>query len=77
MNEGNKSNKNELVEKLLFQQVKKPPKTVQVKVVNVFDNRYRINIYVEYEENGLTKKKIASSYFAKLYDDKLEIISGL
>jgi hypothetical protein len=71
------SNNEVLVEKLLFQQAKKPKNTVQVKVVNVYDNRYRINVYVGIEENGFYKNKIDSSYFVKLKDEKLEIILGL
>ena len=71
------SNNEVLVEKLLFQQAKKPKNTVQVKVVNVYENRYRINVYVGIEENGFYKNKIDSSYFVKLKDEKLEIILGL
>jgi len=63
----------DLIEKLLYQQVEKPKKVIKTKIVNVFENRYRINIYVQVEENGFDKQKIAKSYFAKLNGDKLDI----
>lgn len=44
------------------------------KAINVFDNYYRINVYVEIEENNLTKRKIAQSYFAKFIKGSLTII---
>lgn len=65
----------ELVERLLFKQVEKPKNLLMTKIINVFDNRYRINLYVTVEENGLTKRKIKSSYFARLVGDSLEIVA--
>ena len=44
------------------------------KIINVYDNRYRINIYTQIEEDGLIKKKISSSYFCHYSPGKLEII---
>lgn len=72
-----KSPNEQLIEKLLFQQVNKPKHTTNIKIVNVFENRYRINIYVQLEENGFTKQKIGASYFAKLEGDSLNIVMGL
>jgi hypothetical protein len=65
----------ELVERLLFKQIEKPKNLLMTKIINVFDNRYRINLYVTVEENGLTKRKIKASYFARLVGDALEIVA--
>lgn len=54
------------IEGLLFKQISKPKHYVHNKIVNVYDNNYRINLYCEYEEDNLTKKRICGSYFAKL-----------
>jgi hypothetical protein len=70
------STNNVLIEKLLYQQVKKPSNTIATKIINVFENRYRINIYIKLEENGYVKRKIGASYFAKLNEDKLEILKN-
>jgi|694.fasta_scaffold04759_23 hypothetical protein len=63
------------VEKLLFQQVEKPKNYLMTRSFNVYDNRYRINVYHELVEDNLTKKRIHASYFARLNDDKLELIT--
>ena len=66
---------NELeIESLLFKQVEKPKYFHAIKIINLFQNRYRINIYTETEEDGLMKKKIAASYFCHYNSGKLEII---
>lgn len=63
---------------LLFQQVEKPKNILKIKVINVYENAYRINIYSEhFDENlRLNKIKISHSYFCKLIDDKLIIRLG-
>lgn len=63
------------IESLLFKQVPKPKHHFMTKAINVFDNYYRINVYIEIEENNLTKRKIAQSYFAKFIKGNLTIIS--
>lgn len=65
------------IESLLFKQVEKPKHHLLTKIINVWDNRYRINIYIEIEENNLIKKKIHSSYFAHYEPGKLVIVDGL
>ena len=62
------------IEKLLFEQVPEPKNYLMTKIINVFDNRYRINVYVEIEEENLIKKRISSSYFCHYNPGKLEII---
>lgn len=66
------------IERLLFKQVKKPKGLHEVRISNVFDNRYRINVWTATEEDNLTKMKIHSSYFAHLLKgEELVITSGI
>lgn len=62
------------IESLLFKQVEKPKNFLMTKIINVYDNRYRINIYVQNEEEGLLKKRIAASYFCHYNPGVLTII---
>lgn len=62
------------IEKLLFEQVEKPSSYLMTKIINVYNNKYRINIYCEKEEDGLTKRNICASYFCKYSNNKLEIV---
>jgi hypothetical protein len=62
---------------LLFKQVQKPEHYMMCKATNVYDNKYRINVYTKYEEEGLAKQRIFNSYFAKLNEvGSLEILMG-
>jgi hypothetical protein len=65
------------IESLLFKQVPKPKHHFMTKIVNVWENRYRINVYIEIEEDNLMKRKIHSSYFCHYSPGKLTITSGL
>lgn len=58
----------------MFKQVEKPDNFLMTKIINVYDNRYRINVYIEFEEDNLTKKRIASSYFCHHNPGSLKII---
>lgn len=62
------------IESLLFKQVSKPDDYLMIKIINVYDNRYRINIYSEIEENNLIKRKISQSYFCHYKPGELTII---
>lgn len=64
------------IEYLLFKQVNKPENYLTHKIINVYDNRYRINIYCESEEDNLTKKKICASYFCHYIPHQLTICSS-
>jgi len=64
------------IESLLFKQVEKPKHHLMTKIINVWENRYRINVYTEIEEDNLTKRKIHSSYFCHYSPGKLEIKDG-
>jgi hypothetical protein len=63
------------IESLLFKQVEKPKHHLMTKIINVWENRYRINVYTEVfdETIQLTKRKISASYFCHYSPDKLEI----
>jgi len=63
------------IESLLFKQVEKPKNHLMTKIINLWENRYRINIYTEIEEDNLTKRKIHSSYFCHYKPGELKIIS--
>lgn len=62
------------IESLLFKIVEKPKKHLLTKVINLWENRYRINVYIEIEENNLTKRKIHSSYFCHYNNGVLNIV---
>lgn len=62
------------IESLLFKQVDKPKHFLMTKIINVFENRYRVNVYVEIEEDNLIKKRIVQSYFCHYHPGKLTII---
>jgi hypothetical protein len=61
------------IKSLLFAQVERPRNLTDVRIVNVFEDRYRINLWVKIEEDGLEKKKIASSYFVRYDGESLAI----
>ena len=62
------------IESLLFKQVSKPKNHLMTKVINVFHDYYRINVYTQIEEDGLLKRKISQSYMTKFRNDTLTII---
>jgi hypothetical protein len=65
------------IESLLFKQVKKPRQHLMTKIINVWENRYRINVYIEINNGILSKKRIHSSYFCHYVPGKLTIVDGL
>lgn len=62
------------IESLLFKQVDKPKNHLLTKIINLWENRYRINVYIEIFEDNLIKKRIHSSYFCHYNPGKLTII---
>jgi hypothetical protein len=62
------------LETLLFKQVTKPKNHLMTKVINVFHDYYRINVYTQIEEEGLLKRKISQSYMTTFRNDILTII---
>lgn len=61
------------IKSLLFSKVEKPKDLCDTKIVNVFEDRYRINLWIKTEEDGIEKKKIGNSYFIKYDGEKIEI----
>jgi len=63
------------IESLLFKQVEKPKNHLMTKIINVWENRYRINVYTEVFDTTiqLTKRKIYASYFCHYNPGNLEI----
>lgn len=61
---------------LLFQQVEKPSNFKMCKAINVYDNKYRINVYTHEVINDIESQRISQSYFAKLAGEgtSLEIL---
>jgi hypothetical protein len=62
------------IESLLFKQVSKPKNHLMTKVINVFHDYFRINVYTQIEEDGLLKRKISQSYMTTFRKDVLTII---
>ena len=63
------------IESLLFKQVKKPKNHLMTKTINLWENRYRINVYTEITEDNLVKRKIHSSYFCHYEPGNLKILN--
>lgn len=64
-----------LVCDLLFKQKQKPKDLITCKAINVYDNKYRVNVYVKAVVNNIDSQIIAYSCFARLDDKKLSIVS--
>ena len=65
------------IENLLFKQVERPKNYSMIKTINLWENRYRINIYTETvdQKDKLTKTKIDSSYFCHYETGNLKILN--
>lgn len=61
---------------LLFKQIDRPLGYLMCRAINVYDDRYRINVYVKTDVEGIEGKRIANSYFCKLDEhNNLTILS--
>lgn len=60
---------------LLFSQIEKPKNFETCRAINVYDNKYRVNIYTKkYDEiYDVEQVRITQSYFCKL-SDKNELV---
>mgnify|MGYP003654340685 FL=1 len=69
---------NPYVCKEVLEQVGKPDNYHMCKALNVYDDRYRVNIYVREDVEDLTGHKlyIKDSYFCKLQDNRVTILAG-
>jgi len=50
---------------VIFSHVEKPHGYIMCKSVNVFDNRWRVNLYSKREVDGIESKYISRSYFTR------------
>jgi len=73
--EEKKINESDIID-LLFKQVEKPKNCIKIKAVNVYGNRYRINIWTIVHEDSFDKNKITQSYFCIVDENKVKIIMG-
>jgi hypothetical protein len=62
---------------LVFKQVKKPKNLEECRAINVYDNKYRVNIYTRSHDPiwDIDKVRITQSYFCRLDGDSLTIVS--
>lgn len=60
---------------LLWEQVDKPNNLETCRAINVYDNKYRINVYTRFYDklNDQERVRITQSYFARLDGDQLII----
>lgn len=61
---------------LLFQQIEKPRNFLFLKVINVFDDKFRINVYTKSYVDDIEGKRISYSCFAKYDGNKLSILDS-
>ena len=69
-------NEEYLIEQQLFEMIGGKPKGyLKTKVINVYDNRYRVNVYANYTDPAydMEKTKIAVSCFCQLRDDEFVV----
>ena len=62
---------------LLFRQVPEPRNLEECRAINVYDNKYRVNVYTRFYDklNDQERVRITQSYFVKLNGDQLEIVA--
>jgi hypothetical protein len=60
---------------LLWEQVEKPKNLETCRAINVYDNKYRINVYTRFYDklNDQERVRITQSYFCRLDGDQLVI----
>ena len=61
---------------MLWREKGKPKNYLKIKVVNVFDNAYRVNVWSEFEDEiyKINRVRISHSYFCKVVDQELLVI---
>ncbi len=60
---------------LLWKQIERPKNIIECRAINVYDNKYRINIYTKHHDPlyDIDKVRITQSYFARLDGEELVI----
>lgn len=59
---------------MLLSKIGKPKGLVMCRAINLYDNRYRINVYTKTMVDNIESKRISYSCFAKLDNDQLNIV---
>ena len=59
---------------MLLNKIGKPNDLVMCRAINLYDNRYRINVYTKKMVGDIESKTISYSCFAKMNNFDLEII---
>jgi mRNA-degrading endonuclease HigB of HigAB toxin-antitoxin module len=64
-----------MIEQQLFSIIEKPNGFLRTKVINVYGNRYRVNVYVKYHDHlyDIEKTKIGMSFFGYFDNDEFII----
>lgn len=55
---------------LLFQRIGRPKNLVSCRAINVYDNKYRINVYTKAMVDDIETRRLTYSCAARLLDDK-------
>lgn len=65
-------NEEYMIEQQLFSMIEKPKGFLRTKIINVYGNRYRVNVYATYHDEtyDIEKTKIAISVFGHFMDDE-------
>ncbi len=64
------------VETLLFKQIDKPKNFLFLKAINVYDDKFRINVYTKEYVDDIESKRITFSCFAQYDNNKLTILDS-
>jgi hypothetical protein len=59
---------------MLLNKIGRPKGLVMCRAINLYDNKYRINIYTKTMVDNIESKRISYSCFAKLDNDQLNIV---
>lgn len=59
---------------VIFNYVDKPEDYMFCKAINVFDNKWRLNIYSKRTINDIESIRISRSYFVKMEDNILSVL---
>ena len=61
---------------VLLNMIGKPGNMVMCKAINVYDDRYRVNIYSKRYIDGIEGMSISGSYFVSYSNKKLNVLYG-
>jgi hypothetical protein len=65
---------NAYVSKQVLEQVGTPSGYLFSKALNVYDNKYRVNIYTKVQRHNIDSMSISQSYFVRLDDSNVTIL---